>query len=112
MASQLHEDVRHRLAERLTVRVLRPGAELVAAGQPVSGMLLVGYGSVSLDLEGAQPIRSGEFVFPEATMSAGRATVSASAGERGAVMLVADRRTTQELYATEPLLLELLAASC
>ena len=53
----------------------------------------------------------GEFVFPQATLSAARATTTARAGNRGAIVLAADRHTTQELWATEPLLLELLATA-
>ncbi len=111
MASRLYEDVRLRLVERLQARTLGPGAELVAKGQPVPGLLLVGSGTIVL--EGSPPRISGpgEFVFPQATLSAGRATTTARAGDRGAIVLAADRHTTQELWATEPLLLELLATA-
>ena len=40
----------------------------------------------------------------------GRAPATAKAGESGALVLHADRSTTQELLVTQPLLLELLSA--
>ncbi len=110
LAARLHDDVRLRLFERFTPRALAPGAELLAGGQPVPGILLVGDGSVTID--GVQQIvGTGEFVFPEATLSAARAPATARAGGQGAVVLASDRKTTQELWATEPLLLELVAGS-
>jgi CRP-like cAMP-binding protein len=111
LASKLPEDVRLRMVERLTPRALAPRAELVAEGQPVGGLLLVGYGTVVLDRPASPLYSAGDFVFADAALSAGRASATARAGGQGAIVLTADRRTTQELYATEPLLLELLAAS-
>jgi hypothetical protein len=110
LSSRLYQDVRLRLVDRLEARALRPGAELVGAGASVPGLFLVGVGSVTLDAPLNAMIRSGEFVFPDATLSAGKATATARAGNEGAVVLCADRRTTQELWATEPLLLELLSS--
>jgi CRP-like cAMP-binding protein len=110
MGGQLHEEVRLRLVERLSVRALKAGAELFVAGDAVLGMFLVGSGSISVDGALATVIGPGEFVFAGATLSNGRASATARAGDSGALVLFSDRRTTQELYATEPLLLELLAA--
>jgi hypothetical protein len=95
---------------RLTARTLQPGAELVLAGQPVPGLLLVGVGTIVVDEPIPKVIASGRFVFAGATLSAARASSTARSGDLGAVVLCADRLTTQELVATEPLLLELLAA--
>jgi hypothetical protein len=108
MAMRLHEDVRLRLFERLTARSLAAGVELVKAGDAVRGILLVGAGSIVVD-QAAGSIGPGEFVFAEATLSAAKCKAAARAGAAGAVVLCADRQTTQELWATEPLLLELLA---
>jgi hypothetical protein len=111
-AARLPEDVRLRLVDRMKPRVVAPGAVLLSAGEPVGGMLLVGWGSVALDRPGAAPLSLGEFVFADATLSNGKASATAHAGPEGAIVMFADRRTTQELYATEPLLLELLSSSC
>jgi hypothetical protein len=110
LGARLHVDVRRRLAERLAPLSLMPGDELVGAGASVPGILLVAAGTVVLD-DGKQSLAPGDFVFPEQAMGAGKAKVAARAGESGAVVLSADRRATQELFATEPLLLELLASS-
>jgi CRP-like cAMP-binding protein len=109
LGARLHEDVRLRLVSRLTARALLPGAELVRAGEPVPGLLLVGVGKITIDEPGAKVLGPGKFVFAEATLSAARASATARAGDDGAVVLSADRGTTQELCVTEPLLLELLA---
>ena len=84
----------------------------MATGNPIPGIFLVGAGTIEVGPEPATVLRPGEFVFPEATLTAARARMTARAGLGGAVVLCADRRTTQELCATEPLLLELLAAGC
>ena len=112
LAARLHDDVRLRLFGKLVARTLSAGDTLVAEGDPVQGLILVGAGSVMTGLEGAlgaQALTSGEFVFPGAALSAARAESNARAGFGGAVVLVADRATTQELVSTEPLLLEILA---
>jgi CRP-like cAMP-binding protein len=111
MGVALHEEVRLRLFERLDVRSLPAGQELLAANEVVGGMFIVGAGAIVVDGATTGPLEPGSFVFAGATLSAGRATASARASDHGAIVLCADRRTTQELYATEPLLLELLAAS-
>jgi CRP-like cAMP-binding protein len=109
MATRLHEEVRLRLGSRLTARVLLPGAELVRAGEQVPGLLLVGAGKITIDEPLAAVVGPGRFVFAGATLTAARASATARAGDGGAVVLCADRRTTQELCVTEPLLLEVLA---
>ncbi len=111
LASRLHEDVRLRVVSQLRARVLAPAAELVLTGEAVPGILLVGGGTITIDKAGGNVIRPGEFVFPEATLTAARAGATARAGSEGAIVLCADRHATQELCATEPLLIELLAAN-
>jgi hypothetical protein len=46
---------------------------------------------------------------PNEALSAGPSPVTARAAAGGALVFAADRKTTQELFATEPLLIELLA---
>ncbi len=110
LASRLHADVMGRLLDRMAARAHPPDSDIIAAGSPVGGMLLVGYGTVSTVEPGSRVLGPGEFIFPEAALSAGRARATVRANDDGAVILAADRRTTQELFATEPLLLELLAS--
>jgi hypothetical protein len=54
-------------------------------------------------------IAAGHFVLPNEALSAGPSPFTARAATGGALLFVADRKTTQELFATEPLLIELLA---
>jgi hypothetical protein len=109
LAARLHDDVRLRLFTKLTARTLVAGDDLIAEGEPVPGIFLVGAGSIKTEGADGREMTSGEFVFPEAAMTAARAKARARAGASGAVVLVANRKTTQELCSTEPLLLEILA---
>jgi len=109
LAARLHEDVRLRLFSKLKVKTLSAGDDLIAEGEPVPGIFLVGAGAITVASAPPTDLRSGEFVFPEATLGAARASSSARAGTAGAVVLTGDRKTTQELCSTEPLLLEILA---
>ncbi len=111
LSSRLYPDVRLRLVDRLDARALRSGAELLRAGDAVSGLFLVGLGTIAVGPPLNVEVGPGSFVFPEATLSAAKAKATARAGRDGAVVLLADRRTSQELWATEPLLLELLSGS-
>ena len=109
LAASLHDDVRLRLFGKLVVRTFAAGDELVAEGDAVQGLFLVGAGTIAIGGTDPRELTSGEFVFPGAALTAARAESTARAGAGGAVVLVADRKTTQELCSTEPLLLELLA---
>jgi hypothetical protein len=72
---------------------------------------LLASGKVDLvaDDDSTTEVTAGQFVLPNEALSAGPSPVTARAAAGGALMFVADRKTTQELFATEPLLLELLA---
>jgi hypothetical protein len=103
--------LREHLTSKLTLRTLAPGEILVAQGKPV-GILIVGIGDITLTKktgERAGTARPGDFVFPNQTLAHGVAPETAAAGEAGAVVLVGDRATAQDLLMTMPPLLEVLA---
>jgi hypothetical protein len=108
-----YAQVRSVLASRLMVKALVAGEAFLHEGDAVHGLALVGCGQI--DVTGgdgeARVLAPGAFVFPAETLSMGRAGKSATAGAAGAVLLHADRSTTQELLVTQPLLLELLASA-
>jgi len=106
-----YDQVRPVLAERLILRALAAGEPLLRESEPVQGLFAVGCGDVELTGGDEQPtvLAAGAFVFPAETLSMGRAPLTARAGSAGALVLFADRSTTQELLVTQPLLLELLS---
>jgi hypothetical protein len=107
-----YEQVRALLAERLTLRALAAGEPIVREAEPVHGLFVVAGGDVELSgvQGGSTFLDAGSFVFPTETLSMGRAPSTARAGKAGALVLHADRSTTQELVVTQPLLLELLSS--
>jgi hypothetical protein len=106
-----YDRVRPVLADRLVLRALVAGEAFLREADPVHGLFVVGSGEVELSGgDGAKAmLAAGAFVFPAQTLSMGRAPMTARAGSAGALILLADRSTTQELLVTQPLLLELLA---
>ena len=71
-----------------------------------------GIGDVALTKKDGQrtgTARPGDFVFPTQTLGHGVAPETATAGAGGAVVLVGDRATAQDLLMTFPPLLEMLA---
>jgi hypothetical protein len=108
-----YAQVRSVLAHRLIVKALIAGESFLREGDAVHGLALVGCGQI--DVTGgdgeSRALAPGAFVFPAETLSMGRAAKSATAGAAGAVVLQADRSTTQELLVTQPLLLELLSSA-
>jgi hypothetical protein len=79
--------------------VLSPGAS--------PGILLVGAGE--LVVHDGRVIPSGDFVFPELALGGGKAAQAVRAGEGGTVVLSGSRSIVQELLATSPSLVEILA---
>jgi hypothetical protein len=103
--------LREHVTSRLTLRTLAPGEVLIAQGKPV-GILIVGIGDVTLTNKAGErtgTARPGDFVFPTQTLGHGAAPETATAGGGGAVVLVGDRATAQDLLMTLPPLLEVLA---
>jgi hypothetical protein len=103
--------IREQIVGRLQVRSLLPGEVLLEAGASVPGLLLVGVGALELVRDGGVmgTVGSGEFVFPGEVLSAGVAPATARAGAGGALVMCSDRALAQELLATWPPLVEMLA---
>jgi CRP-like cAMP-binding protein len=111
LGQRLSPDLRTGILDKLTIRTLGARETIVPEGVPVPGILLLAAGKVDLvaEDESTTEVAAGQFVLPNEALSAGPSPVTARAGVGGALMFIADRKTTQELFATEPLLLELLA---
>jgi hypothetical protein len=107
----LSPDLRANIIDKLKLKTLAEHETIVTEGLPVPGVLLVASGEVEL-VAGETvtgKVGAGQFVLPTEAMSAGPSPSSARAGVGGALLFAADRKTTQELFATQPLLLELFA---
>jgi hypothetical protein len=103
--------LREHLTSKLTLRNLAPGEVLLEEGKPV-GILIVGIGDITMTKKSGErtgTARPGDFVFPSQTLAHGKAPETATAGAGGAVVLVGDRATAQDLLMTFPPLLEVLA---
>jgi hypothetical protein len=108
----LDDVTRSATLDGLGLRVLSPGEEVVGAGSPGTGIMIVGGGSVEVIGDGArETLGCGDPLFAGAALSGSPAPGSAKAGAGGALLLVADRRGTQALVASLPTLLEMLASS-
>jgi len=111
LGQRFDASIREQIVGRLQVRSLLPGEVLLEAGLPVPGLLIVGVGELELvgDSGVVGTVGSGEFVFPGEVLSAGVASVTARAGAGGALVMCSDRALAQELLATWPPLVEMLA---
>lgn len=107
LGERLDAELRQQVASRMEIKVFESGETIVEKGKPVPGLLLVGFGDVELD-DGASA-SCGDFLYQEAALGAGAASVGSRAGKSGAVLLTATRSVTQELLATCPPLVEILA---
>jgi hypothetical protein len=106
LGERLDTALLHSVTERLEARAFNSNATVVEQGvQP--GLILVGAGEVIV--EGGAVFTSGDFVFPELILGGGKAPHRVRAGEGGAVLLCGDRVIAQELLATSPSLVEILA---
>jgi signal-transduction protein with cAMP-binding, CBS, and nucleotidyltransferase domain len=111
LGEKLSPDLRATIVAKMSIRAYAQNETIVTEGLPVPGILLVGSGTVDLVANQSVTTRvtAGQFVLPAEALSAGPSPASARAGSGGALVFAADRKTTQELFATEPLLLELFA---
>jgi hypothetical protein len=111
LGQRLSPEMRASIIGRMTVRTLAEHEVIVTEGVPVPGILLVGAGKVELVLNDAvtSEVSAGQFVLPAEALSAGPSPASARAATGGALVLAADRKISSELFATEPLLLEIFA---
>ncbi len=104
LGDRLDEATRHEVMSRLALRHLVSGTVFAEPGDPFPGLLLMGAGSI--ELGESDQLSPGEFLFPHLVLTPGRCPTRATAGDGGALVLVADRATTQELILTMPSLLE------
>jgi hypothetical protein len=111
LGQKLSHELRASIVSRLTMRPLVDHEAIVTEGIPVPGILLVGAGKIELVINQVvtSEVTAGQFILPAEALSAGPSPASARAAVGGALVLVADRKISQELFATEPLLLELFA---
>ena len=111
LGDRLDEGLRSLVLGRLEVRALQPGDQLVGAGQPVPGLVIVGVGY--LELEGAPPgsdkLSPGDFLFATEVLGGEKAPFTARAGIKGALILFGARKLAHELLVTCPPLLEIFA---
>jgi CRP-like cAMP-binding protein len=111
LGQRLSVELRTSIVERLTIRTFAEHEAIVTEGVSVPGLFLVGAGTVTLVSDDAPPtqVGAGQFVLAAEALSAGASPATVRAAQGGALVLTGDRKTTQELFATEPLLLEIFA---
>lgn len=112
LGDRLDATLRAMVTDRCEVVLLRPEETLLAAGQTVNGMYVVGAGTLEL-LDGtrvSEQLHPGDFLFPAQVMAGGGAPNTARAGTAGALLLRAERMTALELLVGVPPLLEILAS--
>ncbi|MEZ4293608.1 MAG: hypothetical protein R3B70_01430 [Polyangiaceae bacterium] len=109
---ELDDDDRNALAVELTVRCLMPGEIWIEDGAPAPAIVLVGAGSVELygpiSEETNETVDPGMLVFPDLVGLGGDASSSVRAGPGGALLLLADRATSDRMCARVPDLAERL----
>lgn len=112
LGDRLDATLRAIVTDRCEVVRLRPDETLLAAGQTVNGMYVVGAGTLEL-LDGTrvtEQLHPGDFLFPAQVMVGGGAPTTARAGAAGALLLRAERMAALELLVGVPPLLEILAS--
>lgn len=111
LGERLDKALREHVTSRLQVRGLAPGEVVVAQGQPMPGLVVLGVGEIELVTgdEVTGTIGPGEFLFASEVISSGKAPSTARAAKGGALVMSAGRAVAQELLVTCPPLLELFA---
>jgi hypothetical protein len=106
----LDDATRTSTLDGLTVRAFVPGERVVARGAPGTGVMIVGGGSVEVVGDAArETLGCGDPLFATEALSGSPAPGEAHAGAGGALVLMADRRGTQALVTSLPMLLEMLS---
>ena len=117
LGERLDDSLRATVLDKLQVRALGPGEVLVEVGKEIRELQIVGAGHIEVvegegdDAKVTSDLGLGDFVFPERVLDHGKATLTARAGEHGALVLVGDGMSTQELVTSVPPLLEILAGA-
>ena len=113
MGEQLDELLRGMVFERCSVKLLLPGESVATAGKPLAGMTIVGAGRLDVsDKEGnvIDELGPGDIVYPSEMLRAAAAPANVKAGEGGALIVFADRKTAHELMMSVPPLIEVLSS--
>lgn len=112
---ELEESLLRRVLGRLRVRGLVPGEQLVHAGNPMPGLVIIGAGALELvDERSHETIgaaRPGELLFASELLGGQPAPSIARAAGGGALLLIADHPVLRELFESTPELLSILAQS-
>ncbi|WP_165373515.1 cyclic nucleotide-binding domain-containing protein [Sorangium cellulosum] len=110
---ELEEPLLRRVLGRLRLRVLEPGEQLIHAGNPMPGLVIIGAGALDLieerSRQSAGAARPGDLLFASALLAGQPAPSIARAATGGALVLVADHPTLRELFESTPELLTILA---
>ncbi|WP_437482475.1 cyclic nucleotide-binding domain-containing protein [Sorangium sp. So ce1014] len=112
---ELEETLLRRVLDRLRLRNLEPGEQLIHAGNPIPGLVIIGAGALELVAERSQEIvgttRPGELLFASELLGGQPAPTIARAAGCGALVLIADHPVLRELFESTPELLSILAQS-
>ncbi|WP_437657170.1 hypothetical protein [Sorangium sp. So ce1182] len=112
---ELEETLLRRVLGRLRVRGLEPGEQLIHAGNPMPGLVIIGAGALELvDERSHETIgaaRPGELLFASELLGGQPAPSIARAASGGALVLIADHPVLRELFESTPELLSILAQS-
>ncbi|XXX75733.1 cyclic nucleotide-binding domain-containing protein [Sorangium sp. So ce134] len=112
---ELEETLLRRVLGRLRLRSLEPGEQLIHAGNPMPGLVIVGAGTLELVAERTQELagstRPGELLFASELLGGEPAPAIARAAASGALVLIADHPVLRELFESTPELLSILAQS-
>ncbi|MGK3984679.1 cyclic nucleotide-binding domain-containing protein [Sorangium sp. So ce136] len=112
---ELEETLLRRVLGPLRVRGLEPGEQLIHAGNPMPGLVIIGAGALELvDERSHETIgaaRPGELLFASELLGGQPAPSIARAAGGGALVLIADHPVLRELFESTPELLSILAQS-
>ncbi len=106
----LDDESRRQTLDRFRLRMLRAGEVLADKGAENPGLVVVGAGALDVgdDESDLESLSSGDLLFPNTVLDGSPLPKRVRAGSSGALLLVASRSTTVELFSTLPMLLELL----
>jgi hypothetical protein len=113
LGERLDDGMRAIITERAEVKYLEAGEQVLAQGEQVAGLSIVGAGNLELVIDGEVrgQLHPGDLPFASGVLSHEKAAGALRAGAQGALLLTVDRMTTHELLVSVPPLLELLATS-
>jgi hypothetical protein len=113
LGERLDDGMRAMITDRAEVKYLEPGEQVLAQGEKVAGLSIVGAGALELVVDGEVrgQLHPGDLPFASGVLSHEKAAGALRAGAQGALVLSVDRMTTHELLVSVPPLLELLATS-